>query len=81
MPDADKTVYVPKQNCYSLGMAFKELPDPLKIVPLELEGAVNKLTSHFKTAYKAVKCDFYKDDGFGEEKDTIPCQEDNRKKQ
>ena len=35
-----KSVYVPKTNCYSLPMTFKELPDEVKGLPLELEGSV-----------------------------------------
>lgn len=40
--EEDRTVYVPKQSCYALEMNFKELPDAIKGIPLELEGAVNQ---------------------------------------
>ena len=30
----------PKQNCYSLSVLFKDLPESIKGFPLELEGAV-----------------------------------------
>ena len=39
--EESKSFYVPKHNCYSLAMAFKELPDAVKGLPLELEGSVN----------------------------------------
>lgn len=80
MPDEEKTVYVPKQSCYHLEMAFKELPDEVKGMPLELEGAVSQQTQHYKTAYKAVHFDFFKKDGFGEGKDSAAIEE-SRKKQ
>lgn len=61
-----KTVYVPKTNCYQMVMTFKDLPDTVKGLPLELEGAVQAQTNHHKSAYRQVKFDFYKEDGFGE---------------
>ena len=39
-----KTVFVPKNNCYTLAMTFKELPDEVKGLPLELEGSVKQQT-------------------------------------
>jgi len=44
MPDENKTIFVPKVNCYNLKIAFKELPEEVKGVPLELEGAVSQQT-------------------------------------
>ena len=69
MPDSDKTIFVPKFNCYNLNIAFKELPEEVKGVPLELEGSVNQQTQHFKSAYRTVRFDFYKEDGHGQGKD------------
>ena len=71
MPDENKTIFVPKVNCYNLNIAFKELPEEVKGVPLELEGAVSQQTQHFKSAYKTARFDFYKEDGFGEGKDSV----------
>ena len=42
--EEDRTVYIPKNNCYALEMSFKELPDAIKGIPLELESAVNQQT-------------------------------------
>jgi hypothetical protein len=71
---------VPKVNCYNLDIAFKELPEEVKGVPLELEGAINSKTQHFKSAYKTVRFDFYKEDGYGEGKESAGGKWDNRKK-
>ena len=44
MQEEEKTVYVPKTNCYALPMLFKDVSDAVKGMPLELEGAVNQQT-------------------------------------
>jgi len=40
--EEEKTV--PKQGCYSLSVSFKDLPDEVKFLPLELEGSVSQKT-------------------------------------
>jgi hypothetical protein len=36
-----KTVFVEKENCYSLDVASKEAPGAAKGIPMDLEGVVN----------------------------------------
>ena len=62
-------------------MAFKELPDQVKCVPLEIEAAIGQITQHFKSSYKTVRFDFYKPEGFGEDKDSSGGRDDFKKKQ
>ena len=62
-------------------MAFKELPDEVKGVPLEVEGSVNQQTQHHKSAYRQVRFDFYKEDGFCEDIEPIQATADHKKKQ
>ena len=71
----------PKQNCYTLSVLFKDLPEMIKGLPLEIEGAVQDKTNHHKSAYKTVVFDFFKDGGFGEELEQVTQGADHKKKQ
>mmetsp|Transcript_30996 Transcript_30996/g.41102 ORF Transcript_30996/g.41102 Transcript_30996/m.41102 type:complete len:88 (-) Transcript_30996:270-533(-) len=60
---------------------FKDLPDEIKGVPLELEGVVSQQTNHYKSAYKTVNFDFYKEGGRAEELEQVTTGADHKKKQ
>ena len=81
MGEEEQAAFVPKQNCYSVNLAGKEAPDAAKGLPLDLEGVVNTLakTQHYKLIYKKFKYDFYKDNGFCDEKETIKLRDDKKK--
>ena len=47
---------------------------------MELEGSVSQQTLHYKSAYRTVKFDFYKEDGFCEGIEPIQATADHKKK-
>ena len=79
--EEEKTVYVPKNNCYSLTVSFRDVPDLIKGLPLEIEGLVSPHTQHFKSSYKTVNFDFFKEDGAGLEIEQLTGGADHKKKQ